>query len=164
MDYKEHVGKFIERAAVIDHFLTGLILFRFTPSYLGEGKKLGEEFIDYFVRDSENGMTFGRKIQVFTLIANEHYSELIAKYPKLTKDSLKLIASHRNILAHSFLTGENNPSDELSKRKYFHITSLNPSWKDGTFYLYFNKCTDMEKLVNATVLELDAFYKEALKK
>jgi hypothetical protein len=158
MDYHSHLSKFIEKAAVVDYFLTGLIVYRFIPTFQGEGKQLSEEFLDCFVRDKENGITFGRKISLFTAIATKNYPKILEKYAHLSKPTLKLINNHRNTLAHSFA----HPSDnkEAVKKKTFILTSFNPDWKTGKAPLPFNKCKDMEKAVQNTINDMSKFYKE----
>ena len=158
MEYHSHLSKFIERAAVVDYFLSGLIVFRFIPNFQEEGKQLANEFFDFFIRDKENGITFGRKISLFTTIATKHYPNALPKYPHLSKSALKLINTHRNILAHSFANPKDNK--EANKKKEFILTSFNPDWTSGKAPLTFNKCKDMEKAVQNTINNLSKFYQE----
>lgn len=157
MEYREHVGKFVESAAMVDYFLTVIILHRFVTNFQDSDVETGEEFLNYFVRDTDHGMDFGRKRTLFIKICEKHYAEQLTKYPNLTKENFKLIGEHRNMLAHSF----RNPVDNKDERvKYFVLTSLNPNWADNKGKLYFNKCTDMETVVLKVLVDIQNLYKD----
>jgi hypothetical protein len=158
MEYHSHLAKFIEKSAAVDYFLTGLILHRFFPDPKGNDKNQVQDFMNYFVTDKENGISFGRKITLFSKICEKKYPDIIPKYPSLSKSNLKLINVHRNNLAHSLLHPLKNK--EVLGQKKFILTSNNPDFEGGDYILHFNKCQDMEILIQKTVLEMRDFYRE----
>ncbi|TND09825.1 MAG: hypothetical protein FD123_949 [Bacteroidetes bacterium] len=157
MDYHTHLSKFIEKAATVDYYLTGLILHRFFPDFKQSQNQLSEEFLDFFVRDRENGITFGRKITLFTKIAVKNYADSYKSYPHLSKSILKSINNHRNTLAHSFV--DTNASKDAIKKKEFILISFTPDENNVRKNLPFDKCKDMEKTIQETINEMARFYK-----
>lgn len=159
MEYNKHLASFIQDAAVIDYYMTAVIINRYFPTYFTKGEtELGNDFLRSFIMDQSNGTTFGRKKTLFLGILNTQYPHLANRYPSLTKNNIQSVIDHRNILAHSFKAPSVNT--DFEERKSYIIQSLRPDWAKYKKELSFNEMQSKSELSRKIIDDMVNLYKE----